>query len=262
MEQNWLPQIKFLGSYTIPKIDVQLGGSFQSIPGVEYAASYAAPNADLARPVAQGGLGRLPAGGVLAGNTNLNIIQPGGTYGPRFNQIDMRLGKNIRFGGRRAMVSLDIFNILNSDTVSNASATYSTWLAPADSRGAAPDEGNGDVRLLSTATPSREVHCPAPLRRGGARGNRSLSAPGFRLPACFKAPAHGLSRQSLDPQSGATVATVSPVVFSRSCSARAAARQWRIDVLPLPEAVKIGRISSRIFVKGALISCGEPYQRA
>ena len=55
MEQNWLPQIKFLGSYTIPKIDVQLGASFQSIPGVEYAATYAAPNSDLS-PV--GGTGR------------------------------------------------------------------------------------------------------------------------------------------------------------------------------------------------------------
>jgi len=130
MEQNWLPQVKFLGSYTIPKIDVQLGGSFQSIPGVEYSASYAAPNSDLARPVAQGGLGRLPAGGVAAGLTNVNIIQPGGTYGPRFNQIDMRLGKNVRFSGRRAVVSLDIFNVLNTATVSGASATYTTWLAP------------------------------------------------------------------------------------------------------------------------------------
>ena len=130
MEQNWLPQVKFLGSYTIPKIDVQLGGSFQSIPGIEYAASYAAPNTDLARPVSQGGLGRLPTGGVAAGITNLNIIQPGGTYGPRFNQVDLRLGKNIRMGARRAVISLDIFNILNSDTISNASSTYTTWLAP------------------------------------------------------------------------------------------------------------------------------------
>jgi hypothetical protein len=130
MAQNWLTQIKFLGSYTIPKIDVQLGGSFQSIPGVEYAASYAAPNLDLARPVSQGGLGRLPTGGLPAGITNVNLIQPGGTYGPRFNQIDLRLGKNIRMGSRRAIVSLDIFNVLNTDTVSAASNTYSTWLAP------------------------------------------------------------------------------------------------------------------------------------
>ena len=28
------------------------------------------------------------------------------------------------------MLSLDLFNVLNSDTISNASATYSTWLAP------------------------------------------------------------------------------------------------------------------------------------
>jgi hypothetical protein len=131
MEQNWLPQVKFLGSYTIPKIDVQLGASFQSIPGVEYAASYAAPNSDVSRPVSQGGLGRLPAGAVATGTTAVNLVQPGSTYGPRFNQIDARFGKVLRFGGnRRAVASLDLFNILTSDTISNASAVYATWLAP------------------------------------------------------------------------------------------------------------------------------------
>ena len=77
MDQKWLPQVKFLGSYTIPKIDVQFGASFQSIPGIEYAAIYSAPNSDVSRPVAQGGLGRLPAGGVAAGTTNVNLIPPG-----------------------------------------------------------------------------------------------------------------------------------------------------------------------------------------
>jgi hypothetical protein len=130
MDQNWLPQVKFLGSYTVPKIDVQIGASFQSIPGIEYAASYAAPNTDLARPVAQGGLGRLPTSGVATGTTAVNLIPPGTTYGPRFNQIDLRLGKVLRFGQRRSVVSLDLFNLLNSDTISGASATYATWLAP------------------------------------------------------------------------------------------------------------------------------------
>jgi hypothetical protein len=130
MEQNWLTQIKFLGSYTVPKIDVQLGASFQSIPGIEYAASYAAPNSDLARPVADGGLGRLPSGGTATGTTSVNLIQPGTFFGPRFNQIDARLGKIIRVGRTRSVLSLDLFNVLNTDTISNASSTYSTWLAP------------------------------------------------------------------------------------------------------------------------------------
>jgi len=130
MEQNWLPQVKFLGSYTIPKIDVQLGGSYQSIPGIEYSAVYAAPNSDVSRPVAQGGLGRLPSGGVITGTTAVNLVPPGTTYGARFNQIDLRLGKVVRFSNRKAVVSLDMFNILNDDTISGASATYATWLAP------------------------------------------------------------------------------------------------------------------------------------
>jgi hypothetical protein len=130
MDQNWLPQVKFLGSYTVPKIDVQLGASYQSIPGIEYFAAYAAPNTDLARPVADGGLGRLPAGGVATGTTSVNLIAPGTTYGPRFDQIDLRLGKVLRFDNRKAVVSLDIFNLLNADTIAGASATYATWLAP------------------------------------------------------------------------------------------------------------------------------------
>ena len=103
MEQNWLTQIKFLGSYTIPKIDVQVGASFQSIPGVEYSAQYAAPNTDLARPASQGGLGRLPSGGVATGTTTVNLIAPGTLYGPRFNQIDARFGKVVRMGRTRGV---------------------------------------------------------------------------------------------------------------------------------------------------------------
>jgi hypothetical protein len=130
MEQNWLPQVKFLGSYTVPKIAVQIGAAFQSIPGVEYAASYAAPNTDLARPVADGGLGRLPTGGSATQATNVNIIPAGTLYGPRLNQIDLRFGKIIRFANARSNVGVDLFNILNNDTVTGVSSTYTTWLAP------------------------------------------------------------------------------------------------------------------------------------
>jgi len=130
MVQNWLTQIKFLGSYTIPKIDVQVGASFQSIPGVEYAAQYAAPNTDLSRSTAQGGLGRLPSGGVATGTTSVQLLPAGANYGPRFNQIDARFGKVVRLGRTRGVLSLDLYNVLNSDTISQANALYSTWLAP------------------------------------------------------------------------------------------------------------------------------------
>ena len=72
MDQKWLPQVKFLGSYTVPKIDVQFGASYQSIPGIEYAATYAAPNT-----VVQQSLGRLPTNGVATGTTTVNLLQPG-----------------------------------------------------------------------------------------------------------------------------------------------------------------------------------------
>jgi hypothetical protein len=142
MDQKWLPQVKFLGSYTIPKIDVQLGASFQSIPGIEYSAVYAAPNSTTAdptspanqgisRPVSLGGMGRLPAGAIASGTTAVNVIAPGTTYGPRFNQIDMRFGKVLRLQSRKAVLSLDLFNILNDNTIANASSAYNTsWLAP------------------------------------------------------------------------------------------------------------------------------------
>jgi hypothetical protein len=125
MAQQWLPQIKFLGSYTVPKIDMQLGASYQSIPGIEYAATYSDPNSDVQKT-----LGRLPTNGLATGTTSVALLQPGSTYGTRFNQLDLRLGKIVRLGHTRQNLSLDIYNVFNSAVISGASAVYTTWLAP------------------------------------------------------------------------------------------------------------------------------------
>jgi hypothetical protein len=131
VEQALLTQAKFLGSYTIPKIDVQIGLTYQSIPGIEWAANYAVPNSDIARPVAQGGLGRLPFGASSAtATTTLSILPPAENYGDRLNQLDVRFGKVLRMARTRAVVGLDLFNLFNVNTLTNASATYSSWLAP------------------------------------------------------------------------------------------------------------------------------------
>jgi len=125
MDQKWLPQVKMLGSYTLPKIDVQLGAAYQSIPGVEMFASYSAPNT-----VIQQSLGRIPTGGVATGTTTLALLPPGQNYYTRFNQLDLRLGKIIRAGRTRSNLSLDIYNVFNSDVLSGLNAAYSAWLAP------------------------------------------------------------------------------------------------------------------------------------
>src|SRR5207237_3610839 len=91
VDQAWLTQLKFLGSYTVPKIDVQIGASFQNIPGLELAANYAMPNS-----VLQTQLGHLPAGAVATGQTTVALIPPESTYYDRINQMALRLGKILR----------------------------------------------------------------------------------------------------------------------------------------------------------------------
>jgi hypothetical protein len=132
VEQAWLTQVKMLGSYTVPKIDVQLGASYQNIPGIELAATYSALNADLARPVSSGGLGRLPFGQVSpTATTNLAIVPPQTDYYQRLSQLDLRIGKLLRYGRTRSNLSLDIYNLFNQATISGASFLYNTqWLAP------------------------------------------------------------------------------------------------------------------------------------
>src|SRR5262249_17385979 len=110
MAQKWLPQVKFLGSYTLLNNDGPLGGSSQSIPGVEEALTFAAGNTLISQS-----LGRLPTGGTATGLTQLTLLQPGSNYYTRFNQLDLRLGKIIRVARTRSNLSLDIYNIFNSD---------------------------------------------------------------------------------------------------------------------------------------------------
>ena len=52
-----LTQLRGLGAYTIPKIDLQVSGVFQSKPGALLSANYAVPAATVAQS-----LGRLPQG--------------------------------------------------------------------------------------------------------------------------------------------------------------------------------------------------------
>jgi Carboxypeptidase regulatory-like domain len=125
VEQDWLTQIKFLGSYTVPKIEVQLGASYQNIPGLELQANYAMPNSQL-----QAQLGHLPPGATLNATTTVGLIATETEYYDRINQLDLRIGKILRYQRYRANISLDLYNIFNQSTVTNASFNYQNWLQP------------------------------------------------------------------------------------------------------------------------------------
>jgi hypothetical protein len=120
----FLTDIRGLAIYTLPKIDVQVSGTWQSRPGPEITAMWNVPAA-----VIQQSLGRVPSGGVA--NITTNIMNAGELYGDRISQIDMRVAKLLRFGGKRMNVGVDVYNLFNSNTPLTYITVYgATWGRP------------------------------------------------------------------------------------------------------------------------------------
>ena len=122
-QSNFLTNFKFLGVYTVPRIDVQLSATVQSYPGPQIVANYVATNAIVAP-----GLGRNLSGG--AANMTVNIVQPGTMYGERSNQAGLRLAKILRVSRVRTTASVDIYNLFNADAVLTQSNAFASWLRP------------------------------------------------------------------------------------------------------------------------------------
>ena len=129
---GWVTRFTALGSYTIPKIDAQIGGTVRSDQGGTLAANWAAPNS-----VISPSLGRNLSN--AAPTATVNLITPGTLYGDRVNELDLRLAKNIRVGRVRTNVGVDIYNVFNSAAVLSYNQTFvlpttanpnGSWLAP------------------------------------------------------------------------------------------------------------------------------------
>jgi hypothetical protein len=129
LASGFLTQVRGLGSYLVPKIDVEVSTTFRSNPGVQLAANYNVPAAVVAQS-----LGRAPSGGVA--NVTVNLIEPGTLYGDRVSQIDLRLAKVVRVGRARTRLQVDFYNLTNAATVLSYNQVYNpnttTWLAPQD----------------------------------------------------------------------------------------------------------------------------------
>jgi hypothetical protein len=134
VQTPYLTNLMGLVAYTIPRIDLQVGGTFltkpyqgvnvPSIASQSLAANWVVPNALVAPS-----LGRNLAGG--AANVTVNLVEPGTMYGDRINQVDVRVGKRFTFGSKAVTLGLDVFNLLNSSAVLAYNQTYGvTWLTP------------------------------------------------------------------------------------------------------------------------------------
>jgi hypothetical protein len=126
-EQNngWRTGVTGLATYTIPKIDVLVSGTYQNQPGVQLDANYNTP-------VSATNLGRPFTGATFR---NYNIVTAGEVYVERLNQIDFRVAKLFRLGGSRTMINFDFFNITNSNSVLTENATFvlapsTAWRTP------------------------------------------------------------------------------------------------------------------------------------
>jgi hypothetical protein len=113
-----------LAAYLIPKVDVQVSGTWRRDPGDMLAANYVVTSA-IARP----SLGR----DLSSGNVTVNLVQPGTLYADSRNNVDVRMAKVLRFGRMRAQVGVDIYNLMNTDAVTGFNNAYSptgAWLTP------------------------------------------------------------------------------------------------------------------------------------
>jgi hypothetical protein len=141
VSEDWLTSIRGLASYTVPRVDVLVSGSLRSTPGVAPAGGSVASNGNslsanynVSSAILQAQTGR-PLTPGLAQQT-VNLLLQGHTFPDRLNSLDLRVGKNLRFGRTRTNVAIDFYNVFNSNTGTAYNQTYdpvtngATWLSP------------------------------------------------------------------------------------------------------------------------------------
>jgi hypothetical protein len=133
----FLTQYKAYGVYQLPW-GVSLSGTYQAVPQPASAgaltsitADYVATNAEI-RP----SLGRDLAAGAN-GTATLELLKPFALLGGHTKQLDLRIGKSLPSSGRmRTRLSLDIYNVLNSNdwqtitTRLSSNAAANRWQRP------------------------------------------------------------------------------------------------------------------------------------
>src|SRR5262249_13932228 len=116
-ESTWLTNVKGLATYTVPKVDVLVSGTFHSLP-------YPGNNFPSVANQSLGGIAQVSPSQTTLGRSFanaqaiafLNIVKPGALYGDRLNDVDLRFGKILKYSRTRTLVAIDLFNVFNLNT--------------------------------------------------------------------------------------------------------------------------------------------------
>jgi len=125
-EPGFVTRWSALMSYTIPRVDVSISGTIRSDQGAPLQANWSAPLSAIVPS-----LGR-----VLSANqqfASVNLVAPGEVWGDRVNELDLRVGKILKFGRIRTTVGFDVYNVLNSAAILTYNQAFipgGSWLAP------------------------------------------------------------------------------------------------------------------------------------
>jgi hypothetical protein len=140
VEEEWMTNWRGLVSYTVPKIDVLISAILRSQANTEPATTEAAvasngnslsANYTITDAILLAN-GQTPLAPGATQTVNLTV--PGQVYGPRVNSVDVRFAKNLRFGGTRTSIGIDLYNMFNSNVGTAFNQGFgtdgATWLRP------------------------------------------------------------------------------------------------------------------------------------
>jgi len=120
--EGFTPQVKLLGAYTLPKVAVQIAGTYQSIPGTLEEAQYL--------DFSTGTLGHPYGTSLIAPFREFQIVEPGSLRMDRINQFDLRLSKIFKVGTTRTNVNFDLYNVFNNNAVTQENFGYTPPFIP------------------------------------------------------------------------------------------------------------------------------------
>jgi len=134
-EEPMMTLVKGYGSYTVPKVDVQISGTYQTKPGPLVLAIYTATNAEIAPSLGRSLAGAAPSADIHLVSPGIYTTTNGGSgamHGERLHQVDLRISKLLRFAGTRARANMDIYNALNSSAIIAQNDAFGAWQAPTE----------------------------------------------------------------------------------------------------------------------------------